>query len=147
MQFLHHNKKMLNKTIFSKSNYSILNYEQLIEVNGASSCSSGGGTSTPVSENASSPSNSGNLSDRGYPSSTEGYNPNAPAKEQNIKLYAVDTKGPDGMPDGYVDHFVNDIGGGKYHDPWTGETGNVSDLNLATEGLGGTRKLEYKINK
>ena len=145
MKFLRHNKKGLNASAFNESDFSVLNYEQLLQVNGAGGSSGGGGGGGGPS--SSDYSTSGNLSDRGYPSSTEGYNPNASTKEQNAKVYAVDTKGPDGKPDGYVDHFVNDIGGGKYYDPWTGETGNVSDLNLATKGLGGTRELEYKINK
>lgn len=53
-------------------------------------------------------------------------------------IYAIDKDGNDG-----VDHFVNDIGNGLYYDPWTGQTGYVSDLTLATSGLGGTRQLTY----
>ena len=45
--------------------------------------------------------------------------------------------------DGIVDHFVNDIGNGKYYDLWTGAVGNVSDLQLATAGLGEKRCLKY----
>lgn len=54
------------------------------------------------------------------------------------KIYAWDKNG-----DGSADHFVNDIGNGKYYDPWTGKTGNVSELTLAKNGLGGTRNLVY----
>jgi len=38
---------------------------------------------------------------------------------------------------------VNDIGNGQYYDPWTGQTGNVSDLNLCTTGNGSSRNLIY----
>ena len=54
------------------------------------------------------------------------------------KIYAWDKNG-----DGSADHFVNDIGNGKYYDPWTGKTGDVSELTLAINGLGGTRNLVY----
>jgi RHS repeat-associated protein len=40
------------------------------------------------------------------------------------QIHAID-KDRDGTPD----HFVNDIGGGKYRDTRTGNTGNVEDLN------------------
>lgn len=143
MIFLRRKKSGLKKKEFSKVAYSVLNYEQLLKVNGAKGGSGGGGPSGPSSESDNSNySTSGNLSDRGYPSSTEGYDSSTPVKEKNAKIFAWDKNG-----DGEVDHFVNDIGGGLYYDPATGTTGNVSDLNLATEGLGGTRVLEYKINK
>jgi hypothetical protein len=32
--------------------------------------------------------------------------------------------------DGNPDHFVNGIGNGQYHDPATGNTGNIGDLTL-----------------
>ena len=136
MKFL---QKRQNERSFTKSDYVVLSYEQLLQVNGAGGSSSGGGGPSGPSEQNSNYSTSGNLSERGYSNSTEGYNPTAPAQEQDIKIYAWDKD-----KDGYVDHFVNDIGNGQYYDPSTGETGNVSDLNLATEGLGGTRELEYK---
>lgn len=66
MKFLQRNKKVLSTKILSESDYFVLTYEQLIMVNGAGSSSKGG---TPAG-----PSNSGNLTDRGYPSSTSGYN-------------------------------------------------------------------------
>ena len=43
--------------------------------------------------------------------------------------------------EGNPSHFVNDIGNG--HDPWTGQTGKVSDLNLCTTGTRSSRKLIY----
>lgn len=58
----------------------------------------------------------------------------------DAKLFAVDNNG-----DGRVDHFVNDIGNGQYYDPWNGTIGKVSDLILATKGLGGTRNLSYVV--
>ena len=82
----------------------------------------------------------GTLAERGYPCSTTGYNPSAPSNKQDAKIYAVDYPSSN---DGRPDHFVNDIGNGQYFDPATGKTGYVSDLQLATEGLGGTRELRY----
>ena len=32
-----------------------------------------------------------------------------------------------------ADDFVNDIGGGKYYDPWSKEVKNISDANLTSE--------------
>ena len=60
------------------------------------------------------------------------------SSQVSATIYAWDKNG-----DGYVDHFVNDIGNGQYYDPWTGETGNVSGLKLATTGLGESRTLKY----
>ena len=62
--------------------------------------------------------------------------------ETDIRIFASDTDG-----DGKYNHFVNDIGGGQYYDPWTGKTGNIADLTLATEGLGQTRNLSYTIKE
>ena len=151
MKILHRNKNVVNIGLFSKADYSVLDYEQLLSVNGAggSSGSGGGGPSGPTGSSSTTSgygscgggtnSSGSNLSDREYPSSTEGYDPSAPATQQNAKILAVDTGS-----DGYPDHFVNDIGNGQYYDPWTGSKGNISDLNLATEGLGEKRELEYK---
>ena len=67
----------------------------------------------------------------------------------DIIIYAVDNtkkdKNGNKIPgtDGIVDHFVNDIGNGKYYDPYKGTVGNVSDLTLATEGNGSKRCLKY----
>ena len=62
------------------------------------------------------------------------------SSQVSATIYAWDKNG-----DGYVDHFVNDIGNGQYYDPWTGQIGNVSELTLATKGdLGGSRNLVYK---
>ena len=123
MKFL---QKRQNEKSFTKFDYVVLSYEQLLQVNGAGGSSSGGGGPSGPS---------GNLTERGYPSSTDlntgKSNSNISNNEETAKIYAVDSTGPEDRPDGQVDHFVNDIG-------------NVSDLNLATEGLGGTRKLEYK---
>jgi hypothetical protein len=54
------------------------------------------------------------------------------AGKADAVIYSVDTNA-DGNYDGYHDHFVNDIGNGKYYDPWTGGTGNVSDLHLTSK--------------
>ena len=64
MKFL---QKRQNEKSFTKSDYVVLSYEQLLQVNGAGGSSSGGGGPSGPS---------GNLTDRGYPSSTEGYNTN-----------------------------------------------------------------------
>jgi hypothetical protein len=62
------------------------------------------------------------------------------SSQANATIYAWDNDG-----DGWADHFVNDIGNGRYYDPWTGTIGNVSELTLATQGdLGGSRDLLYK---
>lgn len=49
MKFLHHNKKMLNNIPFSKSDYFVLSYEQLLKVNGAGSSPNTPSTSGPTS--------------------------------------------------------------------------------------------------
>lgn len=59
--------------------------------------------------------------------------------EASITIYAKDSDG-----NGAVNHFVNDIGNGKYYDSWNGKIGNSTELTLATEGLGNTRTLVYK---
>ena len=43
MNFLHRNKKGLNTKMFSEADYVVLNYEQLLKVNGAGGGSGGGG--------------------------------------------------------------------------------------------------------
>ena len=45
--------------------------------------------------------------------------------------------------EGNPGHFVNDIGNGQYYDPWSGQIGNISDLNLCTSGNGSSRNLVY----
>ena len=62
------------------------------------------------------------------------YNPS----EATATIYAVDSNG-----NGDFNHFVNGIGNGQYYDPWSGQTGNISDLDLAKTGLGNTRDLIY----
>ena len=91
MKILHRNKNVVNIGLFSKADYSVLDYEQLLSVNGAggSSGSGGGGPSGPTGSSSTTSgygscgggtnSSGSNLSDRGYPSSTEGYNPSAPS--------------------------------------------------------------------
>lgn len=64
------------------------------------------------------------------------YNPS----EATATIYAVNT---DSNEYGYAKHFVNGIGNGQYYDPWSGQTGNISDLEFATSGLGNTRDLVY----
>ena len=153
MKFLRQ-KKELSAGTLNESDFVVLSYEQLLNVNGA-----GGGSSSGASSSSSSncgnltekgyPSSrdqnqgvspAGTLAERGYPCSTTGYNPSAPSNKQDAKIYAVDYPSSN---DGRPDHFVNDIGNGQYFDPATGKTGYVSDLQLATEGLGGTRELRY----
>ena len=76
MKFLRQ-KKELSAGTLNESDFVVLNYEQLLNVNGAGGGSSGGGSGGPSGPSSSSSSNSGNLSDRGYPSSTSGYNTNS----------------------------------------------------------------------
>ena len=71
MKFL---QKRQNEKSFTKSEYVVLSYEQLLQVNGAGGSSSGGGGPSGPS---------GNLTDRGYPSSTEGYNTNSSTNSNN----------------------------------------------------------------
>ena len=47
MIFLHRNRKGLNTRVFSESDYVVLNYEQLLKVNGAGGGSGGGGGGSP----------------------------------------------------------------------------------------------------
>ncbi len=68
MNFLRRNKNDLNRWVFDEADFSVLNYEQFIKVNGAGGSSSGGGGGPSGSGSSS----SGNLSDKGYSSSTEG---------------------------------------------------------------------------
>ncbi len=62
MNFLHRNKKVVSAGAFTESAYEVLNYEQLLKVNGAgggSGGSGGGGPSGPSSSSGSSSSSSG----------------------------------------------------------------------------------------
>ena len=63
MNFLHRNKKVVNAGAFTESAYEVLNYEQLLKVNGAGGGSGGsgggGGSSGPSSSSGSSSSSSG----------------------------------------------------------------------------------------
>ena len=70
MKFL---QKRQNERSFTKSDYVVLSYEQLLQVNGAGGSSSGGGGPSGPS---------GNLTDSGYPSSTDLNTGKAP---ENIK--------------------------------------------------------------
>ena len=47
MKFLHRNKKGVNTNVFIESDYVVLNYEQLLIVNGAGAPSGGGGAQGP----------------------------------------------------------------------------------------------------
>ena len=71
MNLLHRYKKGLNKKMFNEVDYTVLNYNQLLETNGAKGGSGGGGPSGPSSTS--------NSSNRGYPSSTEGYDSSTPS--------------------------------------------------------------------
>ena len=53
MSFLRHNKKGLNTGTFSESDYSVLDYEQLLAVNGAGGSGGGGGPSGPTGPSSS----------------------------------------------------------------------------------------------
>ena len=46
----------------------------------------------------------------------------------DVVIYSIDKSG-----NGYHDHFVNDIGGGKYYDPWSKEIKNISEANLTSK--------------
>ena len=72
MKFLHQNKKGLNAKVFSESDFVVLNYEQLLKVNGAGGGSSGGsGPSGPSSSSSSSStSSSSSPTTSNYSSST-----------------------------------------------------------------------------
>ena len=66
------------------------------------------------------------------------YSYTSDSTQASASIYACN---PDS--EGNPSHFVNDIGNGQYYDPWTGQTGNVSDLNLCTTGNGSSRNLIY----
>lgn len=68
-----------------------------------------------------------------------GVNPETKFNNDNHIIYAQDTTG-----DGNFNHFVNGTGTDStgretYFDPWTGKTGYVDEIKLATEGNGATR--------
>ena len=46
----------------------------------------------------------------------------------DVVIYSIDNDG-----DHKHNHFVSDIGGGKYYDPWTKEIKNISDASLTSE--------------
>ena len=48
-------------------------------------------------------------------------------KNGTITVISVDKTG-----DGRHDHFVNDLGNGRYYDPWTKEEGYIKDLKLTS---------------
>ena len=56
-------------------------------------------------------------------------------------IYAEDNKPV--VHDGYADHFVNSKGFETYYDVWNGSSGKISDIDLATKGLGSTRTLTF----
>ena len=64
------NKENLNKTEFCEDDYIVLDYEQLLEVNGAKGSSGGGGQSGPSSGSSGSPSGSSSGSSSGKSSSS-----------------------------------------------------------------------------
>ena len=55
------------------------------------------------------------------------------AKDATAVIISIDTKTSERDYDGYHDHFVNDIGGGKYYDPYTNKIGYINDLHLTSE--------------
>lgn len=76
MNFLHRNKKVVSARAFTESAYEVLNYEQLLKVNGAGGGSGGsgggGGPSGPSSSSGSSSSSSGYSSCGGGSTSSSG---------------------------------------------------------------------------
>lgn len=64
------------------------------------------------------------------------------SSKASATIYAINPN-----ENGVAKHFVNDIGNGKYYDPWTNKTGNISDLTFATDGKGGYRMLSYSKEK
>ena len=93
MKSLHRNKKGVSAAVLTELDYSVLNYEKLLAVNGAGGRGSTGGDGAPEGPSSSSSSSSdystsGNLSDRGYSNSTEGYDPSAPSDIQVQPRYA-----------------------------------------------------------
>ncbi len=59
-------------------------------------------------------------------------------------LIWVDTKTSFRDYDGKGDHFVNDIGGGKYFDPYSGTTGDIKDLHIAYDFSDSKIKSAYR---
>ena len=131
MSFLRRNKNGLNKKEFSMADYSVLDYDQLLKVNGAKGGSGGGGQSGPSSSSSSNSSsssstNSGNLSSQGYPSSTEGYDPSAPSNTPVAPRYTEQNYFSDTYGSNFGNHacaatsLVNEIS-----EQYTSETGHA----------------------
>ena len=115
MRFLQRGKKMSKESKFDISEFVVLGYDELLQVNGAGGKSSGGSggptgpSAAPTSSttldsnrgypssteghNSSSPASSGNLSNKGYPSSTPGYNPGAASGSPSSQGYPSSTSG------------------------------------------------------
>ena len=91
MKSLHRNKKSVSAAVLTELDYSVLNYEELLAVNGAGGNSGGGSSGGPSGSSSSSSSSSS--SNRGYPSSTEGYNPGASAGSLSSQGYPSSTSG------------------------------------------------------
>ena len=69
MRFLQRNKKSLNTKVFDETDFSVLDYEQLLKVNGAGGGSSGGSSGSSGSSSSSSgPSSSSSSSASDSPS-------------------------------------------------------------------------------
>ena len=79
MKFL---QKRQNEKSFTRSDYIVLSYEQLLQVNGAGGSSSGGGGPSGPS---------GNLTDRGYPSSTDLNTGNSSSSSSEKVIYGAPT--------------------------------------------------------
>ncbi len=75
MTFLHHDKKKKNNVEFSSADYSVLNYEELLKVNGAG----GGGSSPSGPSSAPSPKPSSSSSHSGSSSSSSSSSSNRPS--------------------------------------------------------------------
>lgn len=75
------------------------------------------------------------------------------ASDATAVIISIDTKTSERDYDGYHDHFVNDIGNGKYYDPYTNKIGNISDLHLtsvwdADDGIKSAyRYIQYTTKK
>ena len=116
MRFLQRGKKMSKESKFDISEFVVLGYDELLQVNGAGGKSGSGGGGGPTGPSAaptssttldsnrgypssteghssSSPASSGNLSDKGYPSSTAGYNPSNSSDNLSSKGYPSSSSG------------------------------------------------------
>ncbi len=111
-----------------------------MKVNGAggsSGGSGGGGPSGPSSSSSSSSSNSENLSDKGYPSSTTGYNPNAKAEKEFGDTYSANYI-KNNVPEQYQQQALDAL----KKEEQAGLYGSPTDSKRVTAGVGGKTNLQ-----